>query len=637
MDKFRQIAEQKKAEAAEAGVLNTVDLYELTLDRVLPQALDITLMPCRYASATCYHNIYIAANPNIVDIELPDDFKVKQIKNKETLKNVLREYENLVDGRRIVDIKGISQTTVENCLTLVEPALSLNSSNVSASPFYKLADKLCQTDDPSPVDGKIDMGITLSPKSSKVAKAFVPTAEMIPAHVREALPKPGDIITLFEQPELEAFMMTMGSMLVGPSGSVDVCTGEKYSHGFRQILIIHGEPKTGKSVLLIQKLANEVLPLLGYTSETLTERGFSETFGLARPVSANLCYVDDLDENLFKAYWLNNAVVKTVGSQGFMQTQEKNKDSVKTKVKTRVIGCINNFSSECLQNADDGVLNRIWLAQTRARSQMLELKLDNELADKSPIKMPHAHIEWLAEQLEVKESTILIWFLRQCVDLFLTEVKAEPSLNKYCTQLTSKFRFQAFKNPAKSLALASIFAHKLFVGDPGSLKAATLDMALCQFARLACSHSPEAHEAKNRIKAHWESLGRPYEHPWTSFRELDLPTVAEMASNLSSVRKEHDEDKQRELNKYKGGQYEKLLAFGFAGLRTESTGDKVIASPSAFKRYWSELKPIVNTHFTDLINELSSLNLKDVTANYNETQKPGYDSKTIADKLNEQN
>ena len=634
MSDFRNKVQSNKTQAESEGLLNTIDVYDLALQTVLPSLLGVSLSPCRYESSLCFHKAYMAESPNLPsDITGVDGFKVYQSKNRDTLKEAMREYQELADGRKVVRLENISQDAIDSCLTLVRPVFSTKVTAPSSSEFYRIADKLSQTDDAPPKGGVRELGITLNPSPDTTAKAFMPTHEQFPDRIKELTG--ADIITLFSGAELEAFMMAWGSVIVGPKNSRDVCTGEIYRHAFRQVIVLQGDSKVGKSFLM-EKLTMEILPILGYTYSTLPKDDFKETFGLARPASANVTYKDDLDQKDFVNNWLECGYLKTWGSQGLVNTQEKNKDSVLTMVNTRVFGCINNLDSSVFVNGDFGVLNRVWILQHVSKADAPNVELPGAIANASPNKMLYDHIPYLAEQYNVDETTIYIWFLRLCADKFLEETAKEPALEKYCTALPTKFKFQTNRNPAKSLALALIFCTRLCVKDYkadtpiGSLKASSLVKGFRAFAAIACVHSDAAHMIKNIVHQDWKQQGRPNTHPWVAFRELDYTNIAAAEQLVTS--------KPPELlmmnSRAKGGEYEKMLDILFSGLRTSDTGDKVIASPANFKLYWNEHK---TDYFIELFDKLKPL-IKGITYMTEEDYKfcasSHYDSKLIADKLN---
>lgn len=637
MSAFKQKVEADKQAAIQDGVENPHDLRKLIFDKIAPALFGAKLEISRYDASFCYLNISKARKPDLPEeIKLPQGFLTYQPKNRNTIHEMMREYDELSNQRKVVEVDGVSQKTIEDALMMMAPIFDVNSSNKMSSQLYQMTDKLSQTDEAPPKRGIRELDITLKPQPNSVVSAFLPTVDMFPKTVTELNGK--DIMTLYpSDAEREAFMMALGSVVVGPKNSRDALTGEVYNHSFRQIIILQGDSKVGKSYVL-EKIATEILPLLGYNYSTLPENDFKETFGLARPAQAHISFKDDLDQSTFVRNWLESGPIKTWGAQGFITTQEKNRDSCKTLVNTRIFGCINNLDSNAFIGGDYGVLNRLWMLHHVDKKDARSVNVDHAIAKQSPNKMVNEHVPWLAEKLGVEPETIWIWFLRLCADKFLAEIEREPSLERYSEQLSSKFIYQTNRNTTRSLALAMVFCIRLLSpklkadSSLGSPKASSIVTGFKAFGSIACSHSTPAHTIKNILKDDWQKLGRPYEHPWTAFRELDFTNVATVVSNIQTAK--NTENLVRN-NKAKGGNFEKALDETFSGLRTENTGEKVIASPSLFIQYWNEVK---NKHYTDLFNKLKPIaaDVAEMTADdYALCSLTTYDAKIQADKLNE--
>jgi len=238
------------------------------------------------------------------------------------------------------------------------------------------------------------------------AHKFVPTVDMFPESVR-TIPA-SDLLTLFEEPEMNQLMLILGRACIGASGAG--CIEGDIEHTFRSYGIIVGtEAGLGKSTLIGYIL--RAFDILGYSSEQINS-DFNR-FGWASIAQADMSTIDDLTPQVQKKMLSDNRI-KSVVSNGMLKTENKGIDATNVKSITVLLGCSNSTNYADYIDMDSGMLSRLNLLYSRTAAE-----LRAAYPDEDEFMGTLQQWERLAAKHEVDTTVLAMWLLRMCADKFL--------------------------------------------------------------------------------------------------------------------------------------------------------------------------------------------------------------------------
>jgi hypothetical protein len=233
---------------------------------------------------------------------------------------------------------------------------------------------------------------------------------------------PMDLLAILPEAEAKALMLHLGKMTTGYS---IVAEGVKkspviecelsYSH--RMLPILLGMPGIGKSTFL--EMVALGIGKAGYSADVLGQ--CLNQFAWNGVINNNFMYVDDLTGQTMRAM-LSSANLKSVVSNGKISTQKKGVDEVNAHSKCSMIMACNEIFLPKSDNLDAGVLNRMYVLQTRTEMQM------NALSKKKGTNMlTREYWEHLSRELNVDTEALVLLLLRKSLDIFLDGIDVKKN------------------------------------------------------------------------------------------------------------------------------------------------------------------------------------------------------------------
>lgn len=238
----------------------------------------------------------------------------------------------------------------------------------------------------------------ISWSGSLPAMKIVPQREWFPSSVQE-IPAEA-LLTLFEAPQRDAFLLHLGRILAGPRGET-TAEGILIEHFYRNLLAIKGPPGVGKSHLW--DMLRHAISKLGYGAVPFDPK--NEKFGMKQAVMADVSYCGDA-ASLDTILKLSDLKIYVTG--GLHRLEEKNEKHEAVEIRAAFMFMLNDFHVS-IQNMESGILDRLLLVETKPR---------NRLIGQRPAEV------WpkLAQQAGVREEVLSLWLWRLGFEKFMDVV-----------------------------------------------------------------------------------------------------------------------------------------------------------------------------------------------------------------------
>lgn len=443
--------------------------------------------------------IYIPEKPSDVPgISIPSNFIVqKDIASVESFYQLAGEFydawnEGLI-GKDTFDLwkplfEAVPDPSRTKLHSLVRKQLSLKESKLQQS-----AEPIPRGVAPYPSQAIGKPGIT---------RAYVPEAEWFSEAVRALAPE--DIVTLLPPADLKLFMLSLGRVCTGASGTVWVGNKEPWIHTFRQALAIVGSPGVGKTTFM--DMVTDTLKTLGYRVSFF--QSLNAQFGLDRILRSDLATQDDLDDKVFKGL-LSSGIAKSIVTGGGLQTERKFQEARDSNSYTALIALANDFNAHWSWGMDSGALAR-WKILKTFTSDDLQGSGDEE--DRRPFK----HIPRLAEKVGTTTEGLIMWLLRMSVDYFVDLVKTgelEHVSKTLSAQLQNKFPVDL----PEAYASLSAWFHLMDGGTARSITSGSKLMSQMNGASTIARIALLQQNHGERIRLHYEANPRT-DHPFRALQ-----------------------------------------------------------------------------------------------------------------------
>ncbi len=344
---------------------------------------------------------------------------------------------------------------------------------------------------------------------------FVPTLDELPPQVRDL--SPSDIVTLFDTPELEMFLLWLARVLVGPNNVWPLGFDSPLAHAMRIAICIYSSPGTGKSTLM-SELMNAV-SMTGY--RTVNFQNLTGRFNNGSVFASDLAFIDDLTVRGMKDF-LTAPSFKSAVTGALMKVEDKNRDAVQVKSSTAFAVCVNDI--------DTGVFTYELDAGVADRFKVLECVAH-------PTEHQVERLHRLSRELDVPIHVLMWRLCRHAVDLFLSKfsIGNEREFQVYVKTLSYSLKFQILKNFTQSLVDYIVLAHWLRHGAPPvtQLNPDSFVHLMRDFVQLSVSESNR--EYRNTLKELWLQNERSDTHVWYAQHHVSLPTLVTSWQHLQTV------------------------------------------------------------------------------------------------------
>lgn len=377
--------------------------------------------------------------------------------------------------------------------------------------------------------------------------SWVPPTEWFPVCLQDL--KLEDLNPLFPTTEGLLLALGIGRALVGVSNSITP-SGKVIKHTSRLANVIIGEdPGLGKSIFF-NKLFG-VVKSLGYTVSTFKD--INSQFNIGSVISSHFIYKDDISIPTLKSL-LASENTKIIATGGTIRCEDKGVDAEDIQSIGTLFVNSNYYSDRFSWDLDPGIADRI---------KMLSTLRQTELKDTD---RPEVFYTNMAKEYGVTEDVIIMWYLRLCVNYFISLISdsEQDTKNKLADEvnlLTIDLRYMLSKNSESQLFNLILYCYAICddrlgheLGD--ELKDSNTPLTEIPwtdlfFHLLYITYGDYARTVIPMLYDHFMQNKGDYTHPYLALRSLDFEALYKLINDdkLTLFTKSHSEDRHTLLNK----------------------------------------------------------------------------------------